>query len=240
MSEDTRRNDIIDELGRLSDHHQYVDSLRSLNFLSFKSLVSEKAIGLMTAINNFLTISTLYLKANYMKKVTIGVIGEDKVEVSKLALRAAAQEFNEAVEHESHFIIWKEEEARRTAKALDSLTKLNYKVIHSGYRKVLAEGSGKWFLEAPKFQKWLKGEQRCLWCPGLREQPFLYWEVVLTTPSWCWKDHIDVSSKSAITAYLALYFFAGITSDKCNLDPLWLIELLLSARLIITTRRWWG
>src|SRR4051812_48658101 len=119
------------------------------------------------------------------------MIGEDKVEAAKLALRAAAQAFDESVVHESHFIIWKEDEARRTVKALGSLSKLNFKVIQSGHRKVRADGTGKWLLANPKFQEWLKPKQRCLWCPGLREYHVTPFKVELTSRSWGWKNYLN-------------------------------------------------
>lgn len=38
------------------------------------------------------------------------------------------------------------------------------------------EGTGKWLLESDEFKKWILGEQRLLWCPGIRRVcPFLSW-----------------------------------------------------------------
>ncbi len=37
-------------------------------------------------------------------------------------------------------------------------------------------GTGEWLLSSPRFQNWLDGEERTLWCPGLRKisHPSIY------------------------------------------------------------------
>ncbi|KAL2070839.1 hypothetical protein VTL71DRAFT_13865 [Oculimacula yallundae] len=165
ISEDTRQSQILEELGRLSNHQQYVDSLREFQFL--KPIISIKAVCLVTAVNEFLATSILYLKANYMKKVTTGVTGENKIDTGISALKGAVYDFDQAVQRETHFITWKAEEARRTSKVLDYFSILNYKVVQSGYRKFRAAGSGEWLLEQLTFKQWVDKDLHFLWCPGL-------------------------------------------------------------------------
>lgn len=167
MDEDVRRNDIIDELGKLSNHQQYVDSLRGLNLATLKPLIILRALGLLIQINNYLRVSMLYLASCYAKKAMTGNILEDKVTSCKAALHNAIRDFNEAVGMEAYFIVWQEADDRRRSKALDELTKLRYKRVQSDYRQRRTLNTGQWLLNHPKFGQWVNGTQRCLWCPGI-------------------------------------------------------------------------
>ncbi|KAF9774219.1 hypothetical protein IL306_007815 [Fusarium sp. DS 682] len=167
MDEDVRRSDIIDELGNLSDHQQYVDSLRGLDLATLKPHIIVRALSLLTETNNYLRISMDYLASCYIKQSMTGTILDDKVTASKTALRDAIRDFNEAIGMEAYFIIWQEEDRRRRSKALDELTKVRYKRIHSEYRERRTLKTGQWLLSHPKFVGWVNGTQRCLWCPGI-------------------------------------------------------------------------
>lgn len=115
------------------------------SIVNLKPLILVKAINLMAEINNFLRISILYLKSHFIGKVWTGVIGEDQVAAAKTALQGAIEDFDQGVRQEADFIIWEQEDARRTKKLLDSLTKLpNFKQIQSGYRQRRTVGTGEW------------------------------------------------------------------------------------------------
>lgn len=167
MDEDVRRKDIIDELGKLSDHQQYVDSLRGLNLTTIQPPIIVRSLNLLSEINNYLRVSVVYLASTYVKKALTGNVLEDQVASCKTALRTAIQEFNEAVSMEACFLIWKEADKRRRSEALDELTKLSYKKINSDYCRRRTKKTGQWLLDEPKFDEWINGARKLLWCPGI-------------------------------------------------------------------------
>lgn len=54
--------------------------------------------------------------------------------------------------------------------AVDWLTQLNFSSKQIDVFSQHQEGTGAWFLEGQAFKRWRDGNERVLWCPGLREQ----------------------------------------------------------------------
>lgn len=134
------------------------------SIVNLKPLILVKAINLMAEINNFLRISILYMKSHFIGKAWTGVIGEDQVAAAKTALQGSMEDFDQGVRREADFITWEREDARRTKKLLDLLTKLpNYKQIQPGCRQRRTIGTGEWLFRQPKFNQWLAGNLPNLW-----------------------------------------------------------------------------
>jgi hypothetical protein len=60
------------------------------------------------------------------------------------------------------------------------LSNLNFASRQADFLKRQQPGTGEWLLSDPVFQSWLKGNNRTLWCPGLRKSPHR-----TQATSWC-------------------------------------------------------
>ena len=60
-------------------------------------------------------------------------------------------------------------QARKRDEVLSWLSRLNFASIQNETFGRTLKGSGRWFLEHPKFQSWLSGSSPILWSVGIRK-----------------------------------------------------------------------
>src|SRR5947209_20480981 len=58
---------------------------------------------------------------------------------------------------------------QRSQDIMTWISTLNFSTKQNEFFSRRQEGTGRWFLEADAFKKWLNGTERTLWCPGLRK-----------------------------------------------------------------------
>jgi len=63
-------------------------------------------------------------------------------------------------------------------KKLNWLSQLNFWATQKDIFDRAEPHTGKWLLNSPEFQSWIRGDLRTLWCPGHRGSPF---EVISLT-----------------------------------------------------------
>jgi hypothetical protein len=124
-----------------------------------------KATKLLVAITDFLRISIQFLQKNFVRRVWDQVT-TDHVNTAMKSLQDARQSFDSAVYGAASATILRRENEELTRQALHDMSPLNFKKTHDDVAKNRLENSGKWLLEHPSFDKWLRGDILTLWCPG--------------------------------------------------------------------------
>jgi hypothetical protein len=163
---------VVEGFEELSDHQQFLNSVSSLNFEldNGTDSILVKATNLLAAITDFLRISIQFLQRNFAQRVWDQVT-TDHVNTAMKSLQDARQNFDLAVHRAASATILRRENETVTRKALHDMSPLTFKKTHDDVVINRLENSGQWLLEHPKFDKWLHGDIKTLWCPGKGKQP---------------------------------------------------------------------
>ncbi|OBT81856.1 hypothetical protein VE02_09788 [Pseudogymnoascus sp. 03VT05] len=158
---------VVEGLEELSDHRQFLNSVSSLNFEldNGTDSILVKATNLLAAITDFLRISIQFLQRNFVRRVWDQVT-TDHVDTAMRSLQDARQNFDLAVHGAAAATILRRENEEVTRKALHDMSPLTFKKTHDDVVINRLDNSGKWLLQNPKFDKWLRGDILTLWCPG--------------------------------------------------------------------------
>lgn len=163
---------IIEGLEELSDHQQFLNSVSALNFEldNGTDSILVKAINLLVAITDYLRISIQLLQKHFVQRIWDQVT-TDHVNTAMKSLQDARQKFDQAVHGAASATILRRENEEVTRKVLNDMSPLTFKKTHDDVVRSRLDNSGKWLLEHPKFDKWLRGNILTLWCPGEGKQP---------------------------------------------------------------------
>lgn len=96
-------------------------------------------------------------------------VGGDDFADSQQALTTALEALDRAIIQEILF-----DEKKRTwklecEKTLDFLSEIQASEIHADIRNRRVEDSGQWIIKNGIFQRWMDGNLKTLWCPGMRK-----------------------------------------------------------------------
>jgi hypothetical protein len=174
MSEHNQSDIVTEQLEKLSDYQLFVESVRQVNLddsSDEKVAVLENATKLLAAVTNFLRISLIYLKKNFLRKVGETMIGKDDVMKSKEELDSAVGAFDQSVSRCAHLATLRKQQDEENEKVLCSLSNMDFATVQNDLRNKRLLGTGQWIFKESKFDGWLNGDISVLWCPGKRTFP---------------------------------------------------------------------
>ena len=81
------------------------------------------------------------------------------------------------------------------------LSPLNFLIKQQDIISSRTDGTGEWLLRSPEFVNWIAGNEKALWCHGMRELQHLSRLSVLTPRSRRREDNLRVSSLTLVLLY---------------------------------------